>query len=248
MPEIQSGLIIPRHIAVIMDGNGKWAAKRSLPKEVGHKKGAEAARDIVSSCQRLGVSYLTLYVFSSENWLRPQAEIDGLMGLLRQYLKQDVKKLVKENVRLRFIGNRTRLASDIREQMENAERQTKGNEFQVVLALSYGAREEIREAAVAFARDVAAGKIPAGGELFDGYMSTYGIPDPDLLIRTGGEYRISNFLLWQLSYSEFYFCDTLWPDFSEADLVKAISSYSQRERRYGLTGKRYGGGPYEEAG
>jgi len=231
--KITRDLEIPRHIAVIMDGNGKWSQQRLLPKTAGHRKGAEAARTVVKACQKLGVQYLTLYVFSTENWQRPEEEINGVMDLLREYLKNDVKKLARENVKITFIGNRAKLAPDIQELMTKAEAQTRDNAFHVILALSYGAREEIRAAAVNFAKDVASGNVAAKEELFENYLFTNGLPDPDLLIRSGGECRISNYLLWQISYAELYFCDTLWPDFSEADLIQAITEYSRRERRYG---------------
>lgn len=233
MVNITKNLKIPKHIAIIMDGNGKWSQQRLLPKIAGHRKGAEAARTIVKSCQELGVQYLTLYVFSTENWQRPAAEVNGVMDLLREYLKNDVEKLTRENVKIKFIGSRERLAPDILELMVKAETQTQDNEFHVILALGYGAREEIRTAALNFAQDVASGNIAAKEELFENYLFTKGIPDPDLLIRSGGECRISNYLLWQISYAELYFCDTLWPDFSEDDLITAITEYSHRERRYG---------------
>ena len=227
----------PLHTAIIMDGNGRWAEARGLPRTAGHKRGAEAVKTAVESAVELGVEYLTLYGFSSENWQRPQEEINDLMGLLRYYLQSEIKYLQKNGVRLRVIGDRERLALDIVKLIEDGERQTAGNKkLTLIIALSYGGRMEIVVAARRLARRVAEGtlgpdEIDEGA--FESNLFTAGIPDPDLLIRTSGEKRISNFLLWQLAYAEFVFVNTLWPDFSKQDFEDAIREYHGRERRYG---------------
>jgi len=230
-------LIAPRHIAIIMDGNGRWAKQRSLPRIAGHKAGAEAVRRSVQGCLKEGVDYLTLYAFSSENWKRPADEVDALMGLLRLYIKQEIKQLHKNGVRVRFIGDRNGLAKDIIRLIEDAEDLTAGNARLVMtLALNYGARAEIVAAARQIADDVASGELRVGQvdeELFSTKLQTAGMPDPDLIIRTSGEQRISNFLLWQIAYSEFLFLDSYWPDFDEAALKCAIAQYHDRDRRYG---------------
>lgn len=227
----------PLHTAIIMDGNGRWAEARGLPRTAGHKRGAEAVKTAVESAIELGVEYLTLYGFSSENWRRPQEEINDLMGLLRYYLQSEVKYLQKNGVKLRVIGDRERLAPDIVELIEDGEGRTANNKnLTLIIALSYGGRMEIVVAARRLARRVAEGAL--GPEEIDeatfaSNLFTAGIPDPDLLIRTSGEKRISNFLLWQLAYAEFVFVNTLWPDFSKQDFEDAIREYHGRERRYG---------------
>ena len=230
-------LIPPRHIAIIMDGNGRWAKQRNLPHAAGHKAGAEAVRRSVQGCLNEGVDYLTLYAFSSENWKRPADEVDALMGLLRLYIKQEIKKLHKNGVRVRFIGDRNGLANDIIKLIEDAEDLTSGNTRLVMtLALNYGARAEIVAATRQIAEEVAAGDYRVGQvdeELFSTKLETAGMPDPDLIIRTSGEQRISNFLLWQIAYSEFLFLETYWPDFDETVLKSAIDQYHDRDRRYG---------------
>ena len=230
----------PIHVAIIMDGNGRWAKARALPRIAGHRKGAEAVRRAVRSAVDLGVSYLTLYGFSLENWKRPQKEVTDLMGLLRLYLRQEIDELAGEGVRLRFIGERSRLAPDIVSLIEMAEERTAGNTaLNLTIAVSYGGRQEITDAARRLARDVAAGRIDAESIDEDSVsrcLSTPDLPDPDLVIRTSGEKRISNFLLWQSAYAELVFTDTLWPDFGRADLEDAIREFQQRERRYGATG------------
>ena len=230
----------PRHIAIIMDGNGRWAKARGLPRIAGHQRGAEAVRKVVQSCAELGVSYLTLYAFSSENWKRPATEVDDLMGLLRVYLRRELAELDRNNVRVRFIGDRSRLAADIIDMIGEAERATEGNTaLTLVVALNYGGQNEIVVACRAIAADVAAGLRRVGeidADLFAGYLQTAEIPDPDLLIRTSGEQRLSNFLLWQSAYAELVFMDTLWPDFSKKSLEDAIHEFHHRERRYGDTG------------
>lgn len=235
-------LQIPLHIAVVMDGNGRWAQRHLLPKSAGHKKGAKAAKQLVKNCQKLGVKYLTLYTFSSENWQRPKEEVDYLMDLLRAYLHNDFQELQKENVRLSFIGNRQNLPTDIYQDITKIEQESANNEFNLILALSYGARDEIRTAALSFAKDIVEKKLDINALLnteFDKHLSTYEVPDPDLFIRAGGEHRVSNFLLWQIAYAELYFTDTLWPDFGEKELMEAIEDYSKRERRFG--GRNNGG-------
>lgn len=225
--------LIPKHIAIIMDGNGKWAKKWLLPKYVGHRKGAEAAKEIAQACKRLGVEYLTLYVFSSENWRRPQEEVDGVMGILRDYLQNYTSKLMEEGMRIEFIGDLSLLPADIKQMVDEVSEMTKNNKFRLIFALSYGSRDEIKKAVIDIAHDAIDGKIVPEQVNFADYLYTKSIPDPDLLIRTGGEYRISNFLLYQISYSELYFIDVLWPDFREANLIDAIKEYARRERRYG---------------
>ena len=223
-----------------MDGNGRWAKARNLPRIAGHRKGAEAVREAVRSAVDLGVSYLTLYGFSLENWKRPQREVTDLMGLLRLYLRQEVEELAEEGVRLRFIGDRGRLSPDIVSLIEAAEEQTMHNTvLHLTIAISYGGRQEIADAARRLARDVAAGAIDIDAiddDAVSRRLSTAEVPDPDLVIRTSGEKRISNFLLWQSAYAELVFTDTHWPDFGRAELEDAIREFQGRERRYGATG------------
>lgn len=227
----------PRHVAIIMDGNGRWAMSRGLPRVVGHKHGAEAVRRAVQAAANLGIRYLTLFGFSEENWRRPSDEVNDLMKLLRLYLQNEVGELLKEGVRLRIIGDRERLASDIINLIHQAETQTLENtRLTLTVALSYGARQEIVRAARLLAAAVMNGRLrpeDIDDSLFSAHMFTPNIPDPDLLIRTSGEKRISNFLLWQIAYAEMIFIDTLWPDFGHADLEKAVSEFHRRERRYG---------------
>lgn len=222
-----------------MDGNGRWASARGLPRIAGHRQGAEAVRVAVTSAVDLGVGYLTLYGFSAENWKRPLSEVADLMGLLRLYLRKEINELNERGVRLRFIGERDRLAADIVELIDEAEALTAGNTIlNLIVALSYGARQEITDAARTLAKKVAAGEIDADAideELVAEHLQTAGIPDPDLIIRTSGEHRVSNFLLWQSAYSELVFIDTLWPDFSRVNLEEAIHEFNRRERRYGAT-------------
>jgi undecaprenyl diphosphate synthase len=229
----------PRHIAIIMDGNGRWAKARGLPRTAGHRQGAEAVRRTVRAAGELGIPFLTLFGFSSENWKRPLSEIDDLMGLLRHYLRGEIAELHKNAVRLRVIGDLGRLAADIVTLIDNAETLTRENtRINLTIALSYGGRAEI----VAAVRSLAA-QCAEGGLLPDAineavisrHLFTAGIPDPDLLIRTSGEQRISNFLLWQCAYSELVFTKTLWPDFGQADLEQAIADFGGRERRYGAS-------------
>jgi undecaprenyl diphosphate synthase len=229
----------PTHVAIIMDGNGRWAKARGLPRTAGHKRGAEAVRRTVECAREMGVRYLTLYAFSSENWKRPVAEVSDLMGLLRWYLRSEIANLNKNNVRLRVIGDRSRLGRDIVALIEEGEEKTGANEaLTLVLALSYGSRQEIAGAARALALDVAAGRLRAD-EIDEAALTrrlfTAGMPDPDLIIRTSGELRLSNFLLWQAAYSELVFLDVLWPEFGQAEFAAAIGDYQRRERRFGAT-------------
>jgi undecaprenyl diphosphate synthase len=229
----------PVHVAIIMDGNGRWARARGLPRTIGHQRGADAVRRAVAGAAELGVSYLTLYGFSSENWKRPATEIDDLMALLRLYIRSEIEELDRNGVRLRVIGERQKLAADIVDLIEQAERRTNGNRrLNLTVALSYGGRAEIVQAATALARDVEAGKLRPEAideALFGRHLSTVDLPDPDVVIRTSGEKRISNFLLWQSAYAELVFLDRLWPDFTKEDLAEAIREYQQRDRRYGGT-------------
>jgi undecaprenyl diphosphate synthase len=230
---------LPRHIAIIMDGNGRWAKARGLPRIAGHRRGAEAARRVVTAAAELDIPYLTLFGFSSENWKRPLDEVDDLMGLLRHYLRGEIAELHRNGVRLRVIGERSRLAPDIVTLITNAEALTHDNRgVNLTIALSYGGRDEIIAAMRTLAAKAAAGKL-APEEIdettISRYLFTADIPDPDLLIRTSGEQRISNFLLWQCAYTELVFTKTLWPDFGRDDLEQAIADYGGRERRYGAS-------------
>jgi undecaprenyl diphosphate synthase len=230
----------PAHVAIIMDGNGRWARARGLPRTAGHTRGAEAVRAAIKAAKALGVSYLTLYGFSSENWKRPETEVSHLMGLLRLYLRKEIAELDREGVRIRFIGERERLDADIIALIDECETRTRANTaLNLIVALSYGSRQEIVAAARALAADAAEGRIAPDDideATFERRLFTADIPDPDLVIRTSGEKRISNFLLWQLAYAELVFVDTLWPDFGRADLERAIGEFHRRERRYGATG------------
>ena len=229
----------PAHVAIIMDGNGRWAKARALPRIAGHRRGADAVRRTVEAAIEIGISYLTLYGFSSENWKRPAGEVDDLMGLLRHYLRAEIAELHRNGVRVRIIGDRTRLANDIITLIDNAETLTRGNgRLNLAVALSYGGRAEISAAAREIAKDVQAGRLDPDAideNLFSPYLLTADMPDPDLVIRTSGEQRLSNFLLWQTAYSELVFTSTLWPDFGKADLERAVGDYHGRERRYGAT-------------
>ncbi len=229
----------PAHVAIIMDGNGRWAKARGLPRIAGHRRGAEAVRRTVEAAGEFGIAYLTLFGFSSENWKRPSGEVDDLMGLLRHYIRAEIAELHAKGVRLRVIGDRARLADDIVALIDKAETLTAGNtRLCLAVALSYGGRAEIVSAARAIAAKVRSGEtavedIDEG--LFARHLLTTEMPDPDLVIRTSGEQRISNFLLWQTAYSELVFTDTLWPDFGKADLEKALRDYHGRDRRYGAS-------------
>lgn len=226
----------PRHIAIIMDGNGRWAKKRGLPRTAGHSAGAEAFRRIANYCRTLGVEYLTVYAFSTENWKRSAEEISGIMWLLRRYLEEALADMEKNRVRFRFFGDLSRLSPELQELCRNAEKRSQDYDVQVNFCLNYGGRDEIIHGVRGVLADVAAGKLRAE-ELtearFAGYLYSGGVPDPELIIRPSGEQRISNFLLWQSAYSEFVFMDVLWPDFSPEDLDRAIEEYHRRNRRFG---------------
>ncbi|SNB46392.1 isoprenyl transferase [Geobacter sp. DSM 9736] len=230
---------LPRHLAIIMDGNGRWARSRMLRRIVGHRQGVETVRTIVEECSTIGVSYLTLFAFSAENWLRPKAEVTALMSLLKKYIELEVPRMMNNNIRFNVIGNRSDLPPHINKAVDEAIRITSGNTGMVLtLALSYGSRQEIAAAARRLAGDVAAGRISEDEideRLFSGYLFTAEMPDPDLLIRTSGEMRISNFLLWQLAYTELYFVDINWPEFGVRELHQALADYQARERRFGRT-------------
>jgi undecaprenyl diphosphate synthase len=230
----------PHHVAIIMDGNGRWAKARGLPRVAGHRRGADAVRRVVRGAGELGIPVLTLFAFSTENWTRPAEEVNDLMGLLRHYLRNELEELHKNGARLRVIGNREGLAPDIVRDIADAESMTLGNgRIDVNICVNYGARDEILQATRSLARRVATGEVAAEDidEIsFERELLTAGVPDPDLLIRTSGEQRISNFLLWQCAYAELVFVDTLWPDFGKDHLERAIAEFRRRERRYGGVG------------
>lgn len=236
---------VPRHVAVILDGNGRWAKSKGMPRNYGHAQGSKNVEKICEEAWRMGIKYLTVYAFSTENWSRPKDEVDALMKLLRNYMKTCLKTAAKNDMKVRVIGDKTRLDDDIRSRIAELEEATKNNgglNFQI--ALNYGSRDEIVRAVQRIAADVRVGKMEPEditSEVISSYLDTHDIPDPDLLIRTSGEERLSNFLLWQLAYSEFYFTDVLWPDFTKEDLVKAIEQYNARDRRYGGVKKKEGG-------
>jgi undecaprenyl diphosphate synthase len=239
-PALEAGggaMAPPCHVAVIMDGNGRWAARRGLPRFEGHRRGVEAVRRTVKSCVEIGIRYLTIYSFSTENWSRPAAEIGELMGLLRRFIRNDLADLHAQNVRVRIIGSRRELSDDLRRLLGEAETLTDGNTgLTLVVAFNYGGRQEIAAAVRSLAESVTAGKLAAADideNVLAHALMTHGIPDPDLLIRTSGEQRISNFLLWQMAYTEFVFLPVLWPDFDKASLEEAIAQFHNRDRRYG---------------
>ncbi|MEZ0259995.1 MAG: isoprenyl transferase [Alphaproteobacteria bacterium] len=229
--------VTPSHVAIIMDGNGRWATARGLTRSEGHKKGAEAAQRAVEAARDLGIPFITLFSFSSENWNRPAAEVDDLMNLLRYYLAKEIDDMKKKGARLLVIGDRTRLPDDIVKTILKIEDETKDNrKLTVIIALSYGGRQDIVFAAKELARQAKADKVDIekiDEDIFSRYLMTRGIPDPDLMIRTSGESRISNFLMWQLAYAELFFTNTLWPDFGKQDMEEAIAFFNGRDRRYG---------------
>ncbi|MGA2782045.1 MAG: isoprenyl transferase [Smithella sp.] len=233
---------LPKHIAIIMDGNGRWAQQHAIGRIRGHKKGAQAVRTTVKTCREIGIKYLTLYAFSIENWDRPAKEVEALMLLLDEYLTKETKQLQKQGIRLTTIGEIDRLHPSVKEKLVHVKESTMKNDKMVLnLALSYGGKDEIICAVKKIIQDNKNGKIginEINKETFNNYLDTSGMPDPDLLIRTSGEYRISNFLLWQMAYTELYFTNVLWPDFTKDDLFKAIASYQKRERRFGLTSEQ----------
>ncbi len=228
---------MPVHVAIIMDGNGRWAQKRLLSRILGHEKGSEAVRMAVRTCRELGIAFLTLYAFSTENWQRSKAEVDGLMRLLRRFLKTELPEMLQNNIRLHVIGRTERLPLDVQQTLSQAMAATQANTaLQLNLALSYGGRDEITRAARALAAEVQAGLIgpeDISEERVASCLDTRGIPDPDILIRTGGDMRISNFLLWQLAYTEFFITSTLWPDFNREQFLKILDDFQTRERRFG---------------
>jgi undecaprenyl diphosphate synthase len=232
----------PRHIAIIMDGNGRWAKKRMLPRVLGHRKGIDVARDTVAACRELGVEYLTLFTFSRENWNRPASEVKIIMGLLEKHLKLETGNLVENNIRFRAVGNLAELPESVRKVIGSVEAATRDNDGMVLqLALSYSGRDEILAACRSLIKSVAEGGLKPEElteETFSRHLYTAGAPDPDLLIRTSGERRVSNFLLWQLAYTEIYITDVHWPDFTREHLEKAIRDFQSRERRFGLTGEQ----------
>jgi undecaprenyl diphosphate synthase len=233
---------LPKHIAVIMDGNGRWAKKKGARRIFGHRNAVQAVRDVTEACGELGVKYLTLYAFSTENWSRPKEEVEGLMELLVNTLKQEIGTLTENQVKLKTIGDTTHLPTNCQKNLEWAINETRNNSgLTLILALSYSGRWEILEAVKKIAADAKAGKLDISSineATFGNYLKTSGIPDPELLIRTSGELRVSNFLLWQIAYTELYITPTLWPDFSKEHLYEAIWSYQQRERRFGKTSEQ----------
>lgn len=233
---------LPRHVAIIMDGNGRWAQKKRQPRLFGHRAGAESVRNIVETCREIGIDYLTLYAFSSENWRRPEQEVSGLMTILKKYLETELPLMLKNDIRLLSIGDRQRLPISVRESLEKVIEATAANsKLTLNLALSYGSRDELVRSMKKICRLCAQGDLDpellSENNIADN-LDTSGIPDPDLLIRTGGEARLSNFLLWQLSYAEIYFTETMWPDFRKEVFLHALSEYQTRERRFGRTGEQ----------
>ena len=232
---------LPQHVAIIMDGNGRWAKKRLWNRLVGHRAGADAVDAVTTLCREIGVKYLTLYAFSTENWNRPESEVSGLMELFKEFLVSKKNLLIEKNVRLNIIGEKDKFSPELLKLMNETIEATKQNDTKMVLtlALSYGSRQEITQAVRKIARKVATHEIDPENvdeKLISESLYTFDMPDPDLVIRTSGEYRISNYLLWQIAYSEFYFTDTLWPDFKKDEFIKALQDYAGRERRFGKTG------------
>ena len=232
-----SRMKIPQHVAIILDGNGRWAKKRFLPRKAGHAAGARTVAKIIEDAHDIGIKYITMYAFSTENWNRPQDEVEALMNLLRDYLKDCIERADKNDMRVRVIGDRSRLDQDIVDKINELEEHSKDNKgIHFIIALNYGSRDEMIRATRKIARDCMDGKlvpVEIDERVFSSYLDTSDIPDPDLLIRTSGEIRLSNYLLWQLAYTEFYFTDILWPDFNKKELIKAIVQYNQRDRRFG---------------
>jgi undecaprenyl diphosphate synthase len=236
---------LPRHIAIIMDGNGRWAKQKFLNRISGHIKGVNAVREVVTACRELGIKVLTLYAFSIENWRRPADEVNALMGLLKEYLLKECEEMVENNIRLNAIGRLVDLPLDVQRTLQETKKKTEHCDGMILnLALSYGGRSEILHAIQGILSDLQKGRIKPEEitiQRFSQYLWTHGIPDPDLLIRTSGEFRISNFLLWQIAYTELYVTDTLWPDFDRKELMRAIADYQSRERRFGLTSEQLNG-------
>ncbi len=233
---------LPRHIAIIMDGNGRWARKRSLNRIRGHKEGTESVRNIVRACREIGVEVLTLYAFSTENWQRPRQEVTALMSILKSFLKSELAEMMENNILLNAIGDIERLPGNVLKVLREVMEETRQNQAMILnLALSYGGRNEIVRASKKIATQIKAGRLQPEEiteELFSDYLYTHGMPEPDLLIRTSGEMRISNFLLWQIAYSEIFVTQTLWPDFRREELIRILHDYQKRERRFGLTEER----------
>jgi len=233
---------LPRHIAIIMDGNGRWAEQQGKPRIMGHRAGVESVQDIVRAARELGIGVLTLYAFSTENWKRPPLEVQALMGLLKSFLESELGTMVHNNVSLRCLGQKDRIPAEVRQVLERVIQETSGNTGLILnLALSYGGRNEITQAVQAVAQKCLAGDLSPekiDQAVLEQHLYTAGLPDPDLLIRTGGETRLSNFLLWQASYAELYFTEILWPDFRRQDLLNAIHDFQKRQRRFGKTGEQ----------
>ncbi len=234
---MEDGLKIPNHVAIIMDGNGRWAKKRMMPRNYGHNQGSKVVEKICEDAYHMGIKYLTIYAFSTENWNRPKSEVNELMKLLRTYLESSIKESKKNNMKVRVIGDKTKLADDIVKSIENLEEASKKNTgLNLTIAINYGGRDEIIRAINLLSKDLIDNKLTIeqiDDIKFERYLDTKGIPDPDLLIRTSGEMRTSNFLLWQMAYTEFYFTDTLWPDFNKSELMKAVEYYNTRTRKFG---------------
>lgn len=228
-------IISPRHIAIILDGNGRWAKKRGMPRTAGHAAGAEKFREIATYCKDIGVEYLTVYAFSTENWKRPEEEVSAIMELLSKYLYESLEKMEKDNIRLKILGDTKGLSEDLQALIKRTSEVSENTSgFQANICLNYGGRDEITRAAMAYAEDYKAGNVEKLDEdMFRSYLYSSDIPDPDILIRPGGELRLSNFLLWQLAYAEMYFTDVLWPDFSPAHIDEALREYNKRDRRFG---------------
>ena len=237
MEIVMENLKIPNHVAIILDGNGRWAKKRLLPRNAGHIQGSKNVEKVCSAAWDMGVKYLTVYAFSTENWKRPKSEVDALMKLLHSYLKDCIKTSTKNNMKVRVIGDVSKLSEDLQARIREVEEVSASNTgLNFTVALNYGGRDEIIRSIKKLASDVADGNVKLEDideACFEGYLDTYGLPDPDLMIRTSGEQRLSNYLLWQLAYSEFYFTDVLWPDFGKKDLAAAIDWYNSKERRFG---------------
>lgn len=231
------GMRVPNHVAIILDGNGRWAKAHNLPRTMGHSAGAKVVEQICEDAYNLGIKYLTVYAFSTENWKRSEEEVGALMGLLRNYLINSLKRANSNNMRVRVIGDKTGLSDDIVKTIDELELSTASNNgLNFTIALNYGSRDEMRRGITDLCKDVLAGMISPDSiteEMIGGYLDTKDMPDPDLLIRTSGEQRLSNYMLWQLAYSEFYFPEVLWPDFKKEDLIKAIEKYNERDRRFG---------------
>lgn len=236
---------LPRHVCIVMDGNGRWAKKRMMPRTYGHSRGVEATRRTIEFCARSGIPELTLFAFSSENWNRPQEEVNSLLRLFVQSLQQNTAELIDNDIRIRFIGERESFSAELRDQIRDSEQATEHNRRMLLnVAANYGGRWDILQAARRLALDARAGRLEPeniGEAEFGAGLATGDSPDPDLFIRTGGEHRISNFLLWQMAYAELYFCDTLWPDFDEIEMQRALDAYAGRQRRFGKTAEQHSG-------